>query len=75
MHCALIGYLYVLQQERGEHAADDLFYPLDQAEIEFENEGGETFVCGNPPSWRNQNKEQKADLKSLLGTSKNLSAH
>lgn len=23
--------------------------PLDQKEIDFENEGGETFICGNPP--------------------------
>jgi hypothetical protein len=31
-------------------AADDLFHtPLDQKEIDFENEGGETYVCGNPP--------------------------
>ena len=30
--------------------ADDLFQtPLDQAEIDFENAGGETFICGNPP--------------------------
>jgi hypothetical protein len=29
---------------------DDLFNtPLEQAEIEFENEGGETYICGNPP--------------------------
>lgn len=29
---------------------DDLFNtPLDQKEIDFENEGGETFICGNPP--------------------------
>lgn len=29
---------------------DDLFdTPLDQAEIDFENEGGETYICGNPP--------------------------
>jgi hypothetical protein len=29
---------------------DDLFNtPLDQAEIDFENEGGETYICGNPP--------------------------
>lgn len=45
--------------------ADDLFgTPLDQAEIEFENEGGETYICGNPPykgsKW--QSDEQKADL-------------
>lgn len=48
---------------------EDLFStPLDQAEIDFENEGGETFVCGNPPyrgsSW--QTKEQKEDLKQLV---------
>ena len=31
-------------------SADDLFEtPLDQAEIDFENEGGETYICGNPP--------------------------
>lgn len=30
--------------------ADDLFgSPLVQAEIDFANEGGETFICGNPP--------------------------
>jgi hypothetical protein len=29
---------------------DDLFEtPLDQAQIDFENEGGETYICGNPP--------------------------
>lgn len=51
--------------------ADDLFStPLDQVEIDFENEGGETYICGNPPyiGRRNQNKEQKSDLKSLLSS-------
>lgn len=29
---------------------DDLFgTTLNQAEIDFENEGGETYICGNPP--------------------------
>src|SRR3954465_7038298 len=29
---------------------DDLFNtPLEQAEIDFTNEGGETYICGNPP--------------------------
>ena len=29
---------------------DDLFNtPVNQAEIDFENEGGETYICGNPP--------------------------
>ncbi|MDA8328733.1 MAG: lactate dehydrogenase [Betaproteobacteria bacterium] len=44
---------------------DDLFNtPLDQTEIDFENEGGETYICGNPPyrgsKW--QTDVQKADL-------------
>jgi len=51
------------------HRADDLFMsPLDQAQIDFENEGGETYICGNPPylgsTW--QNKEQKEDLQSIF---------
>ena len=48
--------------------ADDLFgTPMDQAEIDFANEGGETYVCGNPPyiGDKFQTKEQKDDLKSL----------
>ena len=49
--------------------ADDLFQtPLDQAQIGFENEGGETYICGNPPylgsTW--QSKEQKDDLKRIF---------
>ena len=45
--------------------ADDLFgTPLDQTEIDFQNEGGETYICGNPPyrgsKW--QTVEQKSDL-------------
>lgn len=48
---------------------DDLFHtPLDQAQIDFENEGGETYICGNPPylgsTW--QDEEQKADLKAIF---------
>ncbi|HRD26685.1 MAG TPA: lactate dehydrogenase [Caulobacter sp.] len=49
--------------------SDDLFQtPLDQAEIDFENEGGETYICGNPPylgsTW--QSAEQKADLERAV---------
>jgi hypothetical protein len=49
--------------------ADDLFgTPLDQAEIDFENEGGETYICGNPPylgfTW--QSDEQKSDLRTIF---------
>jgi len=47
---------------------DDLFStPLDKVEIDFENEGGETYICGNPPykgsNWRT--KEQTDDLQYL----------
>ncbi len=46
---------------------DDLFNtPVDQAQIDFENEGGETFICGNPPykgsKW--QTDDQKEDLQN-----------
>jgi hypothetical protein len=47
----------------------DLFStPNQEAEIEFENEGGETYICGNPPylgsTW--QSNEQKDDLKRIF---------
>ena len=49
--------------------ADDLFMsPLDQAQIDFANEGGETYICGNPPylgsTW--QSTEQKEDLQRIF---------
>jgi hypothetical protein len=53
-----------------KHHAEDLFKtPLDQAQIDFENEGGETYICGNPPyvGRRNQTKEQKEEIKLVLG--------
>lgn len=58
---------------------DDLFNtPLDQAQIDFENEGGETYICGNPPYQGsvNQTNEQKEDMarifSSYLSTYKDL---
>ncbi len=54
-----------------KHKADDLFgTPLDQTEMDFENEGGETYICGNPPyvGRRNQTKEQKSEIKKLLSS-------
>lgn len=48
---------------------DDLFEtPRDQAQIDFENEGGETYICGNPPyvGSKQQSKEQKADMKAVF---------
>ena len=52
-----------------KHHADDLFHtPLDQAQIDFENEGGETYICGNPPyvGDKKQSDEQKSDLRKLF---------
>ncbi|MBG1233990.1 hypothetical protein F8B91_16755 [Aestuariivirga litoralis] len=49
--------------------ADDLFStPLDQAQIDFENEGGETYICGNPPYLGSslQSDDQKSDLKQIF---------
>lgn len=49
--------------------ADDLFKTdLQQAEIDFENEGGETYICGNPPYLGStfQSAEQKADLEAIF---------
>lgn len=48
---------------------DDLFStPLDQAQIDFENEGGETYICGNPPylgsTW--QSAAHKQDLHGIF---------
>lgn len=52
-----------------KHHADDLFHsPLDQAQIDFENEGGETYICGNPPylgsQWRNA--EQQSEMHAVF---------
>lgn len=48
---------------------DDLFNtPLDQTQIDFENEGGETYICGNPPYLGTtfQSKEQKDEIRSIV---------
>ena len=57
--------------------ADDLFStPLDQAQIDFENAGGETYICGNPPyvGGKKQNSGQKSDLALVFanGQHRNL---
>ncbi|MGG7536160.1 class I SAM-dependent DNA methyltransferase [Rhizobium sp. 12,4] len=49
--------------------ANDLFHtPLDQPQIDFENEGGETYICGNPPylgsQWRTT--EQQAEMDAVF---------
>ena len=52
-----------------KYTASDLFEtPLVQPEIDFENEGGETYICGNPPyrgfTW--QSPAQKSDLEATF---------
>ncbi|MEG3878633.1 lactate dehydrogenase [Microcoleus sp. herbarium7] len=41
----------------------------EEAEIDFENKGGETYICGNPPylgsKW--QTDEQKAEIGEIFG--------
>jgi hypothetical protein len=52
-----------------KHHADDLFHtPFDQAQIDFQNEGGETYICGNPQfkGARKQTKSQKEDLAAIF---------
>jgi hypothetical protein len=52
-----------------QEAVLDLFSkPNQEAEIEFENEGGETYICGNPPykGAREQTVGQKEDLTQLF---------
>lgn len=50
-------------------SGDDLFSTREELP-EFENEGGETYICGNPPyvgsNW--QTKDQKSDLQSVFGS-------
>ncbi|MGN6148125.1 MAG: class I SAM-dependent DNA methyltransferase [Rhizomicrobium sp.] len=50
------------------HAEDLLHTPLDQAQIDFENQGGETYICGNPPyvGDKKQSALQKADMKAVF---------
>ncbi len=55
--------------------SDDLFKtPLEQPQIDFENEGGETYICGNPPYVGDKQRlqEQTADMKAIFdGRAKN----
>ena len=50
---------------------DDLLQtPLDQSEIDFENTGGETYICGNPPyvGDKKQTADQRADMSLLFSS-------
>jgi len=49
--------------------ADDLFEtPLEQAQIDFENEGGEIYICGNPPysGQSEMSEREKDDLAAVF---------
>ena len=51
------------------HIAEDLFEETHQQfEVDFANEGGDTFICGNPPykGTKNQTDQQKSELASLF---------
>ncbi|NKJ02704.1 DNA methyltransferase [Novosphingobium sp. SG707] len=56
--------------------SDDLFNtPLNQTEIDFENAGGETYICGNPPytGFNRQTEQQKNDITTVFSaTTKNF---
>lgn len=50
-------------------SAQDLFEKSDKMkEVGFENDGGETYICGNPPylGTREQDKNHKDDMKNLF---------
>ena len=48
-----------------EHFADDFFHkPQDQSQIDFENEGGETYICGNPP-YRGAKAQEDSQKKEM----------
>jgi hypothetical protein len=54
--------------------SDDLFQrPSEQAEIDFDNEGGETYICGNPPyaGSARQTGTQKSDVGHVFSGSTN----
>jgi len=50
----------------GKIFSDDLFgAPLDQASVGFANQGGETYICGNPPYLGSQRRstEQQEEMR------------
>ena len=55
--------------EAVSYVSEELFrYSDDKTEIDFANEGGETYICGNPPYKGStyQTAEQKDDLKFVF---------
>ncbi len=59
----------------GRIFADDLYgAPLDRSTMAFENEGAETYVCGNPPylGGKGQTTDQKSELAQAFGTKQKI---
>jgi hypothetical protein len=54
---------------RSVDMVDDLALQDTQAQVDFENEGGETYICGNPPyiGDKKQTVSQKADVAVVFG--------
>ncbi len=52
----------------GRKEAEELFGEGEETGVEFVNEGGETYICGNPPykGSQGQTSEQKADMKYVF---------
>ncbi|WP_375306202.1 DNA methyltransferase [Bradyrhizobium sp. A11] len=52
-----------------KHQGDDLFQStFSQPQIDFENTGGETYICGNPPyaGHARQSEQQKLDIRDIF---------
>lgn len=58
------------------HHANLLSKTLSQAQVGFENQGGETYICGNPPYLGQtlQDAQQKKDLAEVFKNYKSKSA-
>lgn len=68
-----IDWLDVMEEQvdESERFSDHLYTTSikeKQARIDFENEGGETYICGNPPykGFKEQTKSQKDELSCLF---------
>ncbi|MEQ8447683.1 MAG: N-6 DNA methylase [Pelagibacterium sp.] len=54
-----------------KHRSDDLFETsLEQAQIDFSNEGGETYICGNPPYLGSQRRssDQQDEMSEVFSS-------
>jgi hypothetical protein len=56
------------RQPTGADAEVGMNPDLPELAIDFKNEGGETYICGNPPYLgdKKQSKEQKSDIEAIF---------